>query len=81
MAADLPISWSDEADTPHSTDQRKHFPSSQVAATVSGKTVTEHMAHLDFVVSDTIKKQAIKSKARDRNNLRRVQEPENEQHS
>lgn len=52
MAADLPISWSHGADTPHNTDQRKHFPSSQVAAKVLRKTVIEHMAHLDFVASD-----------------------------
>lgn len=77
----MPVSWSDEADTLHNTDQRKHFFSSQVSATALRKTVIEHMAHLDFVVSHTIKRQAIKSKARDQNNLWRVQEPENEQHS
>lgn len=63
VAVDWPVSWSDEADPPHNTDQRKHFFSSQVSATVLRKTVIGHMAHLDFAVSHTIKKQAIKSKA------------------
>lgn len=46
---DLPISWPGEKDTPCNTAQRRHFPSSQVSATVLRKTVMEHMAHLDFV--------------------------------